>query len=146
MKNGKNISILMLSFLFSILNFSIVKGEETKKGVHEVRVDNQSSKKVWIAFMGEHHWIQGRADLEAGKPGIAKDNSRYKELIAAPGSEFHFGTNAGNLPLPEKLVYNKDINLSVKNPNIKEGYDKFVLRVWPDSSGNLNAKIIDAEK
>lgn len=136
MKNKKTIPVLSIFFLFIGLNLTTTinaQEPDLKEGVTKVNVENNSNKKVWISFMDKGNWAQAKVILDPKTKGVA-EKKEFKLPIAAPGSNFYFGTEAGQVTKPEIVSYNKPIDIKIKN-TATNTYDEFIIMLKHDATG-----------
>lgn len=140
MKNKKIISIFSLAILYVLPNLAMIRAAVPQgfEGVPQVHVENKSEDTIWIDFMDKGEWFHSRVELAKGASGLTED--RFQKKVAAPGSQFHFGTKAGRLPKSEIVKYDQPIKLAIKKED--GSFDNYILTMTVDGSGkNVRAEI-----
>lgn len=129
MKNKKSITIILLHFLFIILNsVTFIKAEEQNE-YNEVYITNDSKDKnqIRIAFENTEDKFQPLSILEKGDKEKAVDTGN-KKGVASSGTRFHIGF-VGRSQSSKDVVYDKDIYIQDFIVHFKKSGNKVYVSV-----------------
>lgn len=152
--NIKLIKVLSLSFLFAILNLSIVAQVQElgpkKDEIKQIDVKSKSKYAVWMSFTANAgDWWQSRADTVP--PENSGNTGHSNMAMGNEDTKFYVGLDANKNPSEltkniqsgeNRIVYNKPIPIEIKGDN-KKVY-RFTVTIRKDSNG-VHALIEDAQ-